>query len=214
MVKVKPWRTDALRVDSSWCSSPLSQVRGPDQRLWNEQRGKTMRENRSLPGSCLHRSRLSPGSLSAGTASALVALAIFLLLLSAPFLYGDVSAGAGAPTAQDGSEQEGKKKKRKKGTKSKLSPDALLVKKHLKDYLHPSSIKFMKGGRVKLLFAFREKSEYHEKIFLPPIGSGVTAPFRWSLETEERTVGSARGLRISNRGFTLLDCWFLDDVYS
>ena len=124
----------------------------------------------SLPGGLFGGHRLSPGKLSDGAPSVLIALATLLVSLSGPLLYGDVSGvsiGAGARAPQDGPEKKGKKKKSKTGKKSTLSPEAALVKKHLKDFLHPSSIKFMKGGRVKLLFAFREKSEDHEKIFLP-----------------------------------------------
>ncbi len=170
----------------------------------------------SLPGK-------TPVGLSDGPPSALIALATLLLLLCGPLLSGDLSAdlsrvastGAGARAAQDGSEQKGKKKKSKKSGKTKkstLSPEASLVKKHLEDYLHPSSIKYLKGGRVKLQFAFRRKSEDQERIFLPSIGAGIKAPFRWSQEGEDRFVGSEPGIRISDRGFTLLDCWFLDDV--
>jgi hypothetical protein len=76
-------------------------------------------------------------------------------------------------------------------------------------------VEFLKDGRVKLIFDFREKKEDHVDIFTPKVGAGYSSPFRWSLSDEEHwsaADGNDIGLRVSNTGMALLNCWFVDDL--
>ena len=130
---------------------------------------------------------------------------------------------ASPETLAQESDDESKKKKRsskkarssskKNGGKTTgVSSDAKFVKKHLKRVLSPDKVKFLKGGKVTLIYEFSEKNEAQEDIFLPKMGSGIKAPFRWSARGEEYWIGSGTGIRISDKGMALLDCWFEDDV--
>ena len=76
--------------------------------------------------------------------------------------YGDSPRAAGNPSAASRTQKDSKTKAQKSDNKARTNPDAALVRKHLEKYLHPTKIKFLKGGRVKLLFSFGEKNENHE----------------------------------------------------
>ncbi|MBI4582944.1 MAG: hypothetical protein HY717_02750 [Planctomycetes bacterium] len=103
-------------------------------------------------------------------------------------------------------EKDGGKKAEDEGTKPKLSIDEEYVRDHLKDFLNPTEMEFLKDGRVKLRFNFREKNPIQEDIFTPPISDKFQSNFRWSIPSEWW------GLRLGNKGSALLNCWFKDDV--
>ncbi len=109
-------------------------------------------------------------------------------------------------------QSDSKKKSGSKKNRTSLPPEAKIVKKYLKDHLNPDSLKFLKGGRVQMTFLLSKKNEAHEEIFIPRMGTGVKAPFRWSLEGEDIWVGSDDGIRISDKGFAFVNCWFVDDL--
>ena len=98
---------------------------------------------------------------------------------------------------------------------AKPSIDDDYVRENLEGFLHPTKIEFLKDGRVKLLFDFREKKEDHVDIFTPKVGAGYSSTFRWSIPDEEHwsaASGDDIGLRVSNTGSALINCWFVDDV--
>ena len=157
-----------------------------------------------------------------------VVLPFFILVVVSP------GAARGAPPARDdkGSDK-GEAKPKPEGGESKpaggeAKPEATgktqvpkpsidddYVRENLEGFLHPTKVEHLKDGRVKLLFDFRKKSEDHVDIFTPRIGSGYSSTFRWSIPDEEHwsaASGDDIGLRISNTGTVLLNCWFTDDV--
>ncbi|MBI4584675.1 MAG: hypothetical protein HY717_11730 [Planctomycetes bacterium] len=93
-----------------------------------------------------------------------------------------------------------------------LSPDERYIREKLQDYLHPSTVKFEKDGRVILTFDFRKKSEEQEKIFSCKFGHGIKDAFRWTFRDEEWVIGGDIGLRLSDRGMAMINAWFTDDV--
>jgi len=92
------------------------------------------------------------------------------------------------------------------------SPDAAFVKEKLKEVLFPTSVQFLEDGRVHLVFDFGDKTEDHTGIFTPKVGGGLKDVFRWTKREEEMVVGGDPGLRLSDRGTAMLNCWFVDDV--
>jgi hypothetical protein len=98
------------------------------------------------------------------------------------------------------------------------SIDEGYVRDKLEAYLVPTKLEF-----PKLIFEFSEKKKEHEAIFTPPVSQVVNTPFRWSLRREEAYYSSSTynaetktffsgGLRVSDAGMALLNCWFTDDV--
>ena len=123
----------------------------------------------------------------------------------------------GLSDGKDGDEGGSKngKKKGKKGKTEVLSVDEEYVRDNIKGFIYPSSLKFLEDGRAAMVFDFRKKSDDHIDIFSPKVGSRVTNKFRWTLPDEEywsMADGNDIGLRISNSGMALLNCWFKDNV--
>ena len=118
----------------------------------------------------------------------------------------DAQEGAGEKT--DPAAKKGKTSTEKPAE----SPDDAYVKEKLKDVLYPTSIQFLEDGRVHLVFDFGDKTEDHTGIFTPKVGGGLKDVFRWTKREEEIVVGGDPGLRLSDRGMALLNCWFVDDV--
>ncbi|MBI4606006.1 MAG: hypothetical protein HY721_28915 [Planctomycetes bacterium] len=116
-------------------------------------------------------------------------------------------AGAGGAEGSGGA--EGKTSK----PKGPASPDEELVKEKLKDVLSPTDMKFLEDGRVHLVFDLTRKSEEHSTIFTPKVGSNLKETFRWSMDDKSFSFFSEYpGVRLSNRGVALLNCWFTDDL--
>ena len=97
----------------------------------------------------------------------------------------------------------------------------------LEEYLRPTKIRFLSGSRVRMLFEFGAKSDEHTHIFNPPVSRRINSTFRWSLPREEYYYSYRApvqrgkdgtytyyrgGLRISDQGMALLNCWFEDHV--
>jgi hypothetical protein len=107
-----------------------------------------------------------------------------------------------------------------RAAKPVLSIDEAYVRERLAGALHPTSIRFLPDGRVKIIFNFLEKTLEQARIFTPPVSQDQRSPFRWTIRREESFAklkggGMARkrgGLRIAEKGTALLHCWFLDDV--
>ena len=107
-----------------------------------------------------------------------------------------------------------------KAAKPVLSIDEAYVRERLAGALHPTSIRFLPDGRVKVIFNFLEKTLEQARIFTPPVSQDQRSPFRWTIRREESFAklkggGMARkrgGLRIAEKGTALLHCWFLDEV--
>ena len=104
------------------------------------------------------------------------------------------------------------KGERQKTVVKPVSPDEAFVKENLKDALAPTAIEFLEDGRVHMTFDFKHKSEDHTGIFSPIVGSALKDKFRWSIQDEEHVIGGEAGLRLSNQGTALMNCWYLDDV--
>lgn len=113
--------------------------------------------------------------------------------------------------------EDGKDESSDSKTKSKtkkFSEDELYVQDMLEEYLHPTKIKFLKDGRVQMQFEFSKKDPDHEEIFTRRVSTKINSTLRWSVRREERYYNYGRyggGLRISDAGIALLNCWF-DDV--
>ena len=101
--------------------------------------------------------------------------------------------------------------KKDSGKSSTVSSQAKFLKKHLKGYLNASKIEFLKGERIKISYEFRRKNSDIEKLFTPPMGHGIKAKFRWTQNDEDFFNGGA-GIRISDRGMAMLNCWFTDQI--
>lgn len=130
--------------------------------------------------------------------------------------------------SDDPEDETGENKTKKESTSTReLSVDELYIQDMLEEYLHPTKIKFLSDGRVRMLFEFSEKREDHLDIFTPPVETKVNSPFRWSLSGEESYYSYSRpavrdkdgnyvyyrgGLRVSDQGMALLKCWFEDEV--
>ena len=125
--------------------------------------------------------------------------------------------GAASPlflTARVGSVDE------KKGADSTtVSIDDKYVRENLQDFLQPTSLSFGADGRARMKFDFSKKNSDHEEIFKPPIRTDLNSPIRWTVRREDVRLGSRSdgkyykgGVRIADRGMSLLDCWFKDDV--
>lgn len=120
----------------------------------------------------------------------------------------------------DDEESSGKKKGSSKDEKKSSGdsktvaddPDMQFVKENLKEFLSPTSLRYLDDGRVELEFNFAEKSESHKNIFHIPIGDRLKDSFRWTIEDEEWVVGGEAGIRLSNKGIALLNVWFEDEV--
>ena len=172
-----------------------------------------------------------------------VLLAVCWLVLSIWFASFDRLAATDAgptPFSEEEIEKESKKKKSKKKNgketskrktktaeeteeksgESEPSIDELYIRDTLKQYLHPTSLEFLKDGRAKMVFNFDKKEPEHESIFNRRVDSKINSTFRWTVGREERMYYrgfnqkpySHGGLRVSNAGIALLNCWFTDDV--
>ena len=109
-----------------------------------------------------------------------------------------------------------KKKRRPKKKAPEMSPEEQLVRDSIHDVLAPSKFKFMADGRVSLKFDFSKKDSAHDTIFFPNVSEKVNSPFRWSIRREEYSYyngpGCYKGLRVSDKGFAVINCWFNDAV--
>lgn len=101
---------------------------------------------------------------------------------------------------------------KKKTVVKPSSPDEAFVKENLKDILAPTTIKFLDDGRVHMTFDLKAKSEDHSAIFTPVVGGRLKDRFRWSIDDEEWVVGGEAGLRVSDQGMAVMNCWYTDDV--
>jgi hypothetical protein len=90
--------------------------------------------------------------------------------------------------------------------------DTTYVTAHLAEFLHPDRLEFLDDGRVRLVYGFRDKDPKHEKDFEPEMGEGIKATFRWTFWEEEHVQGGDTGLRVSDRGYAHVNCWFEGDV--
>lgn len=115
-------------------------------------------------------------------------------------------AGAGEKKDEKSGDTEEEGKDDPKKDEPKLSIDESYVKDHLKEFLHPTSFKFLADGRARLVFDFAGQDRDMEGSFTPPISDKVQSNFRW------RVVYENYGLRLGNRGMALLNCWFKDDL--
>jgi hypothetical protein len=129
---------------------------------------------------------------------------------------GDAKKGGDPKTPAGETGAAKKEDAAKEGAKTEvLSVDEQYVRENIERFLHPSEIKFLPDGRAQLKFDFRKKNDDHTAIFSPPVGSNIKDRFRWSLPDEENwstADGNDIGLRVSNQGMTLLNCWFTDDL--
>ena len=85
--------------------------------------------------------------------------------------------------------------------KAKLTIDEAYVHDKLAGVLHPTKIRFLPDGRVKLDFDLLAKSRDHVRIFNPPVSDDPKSPFRWTIRREETYSGTERkrgGLRWGN----------------
>lgn len=151
----------------------------------------------------------------------MVAATCFLSLLVSVSCAGDEDPKAGAKDADERKEGKGSGVEAEpKKDESKLTIDEVYVRKRLAEAFHPTQIRFLDDGRVKLDFDFREKKTEHDKVFTPPVSADIQNPFRWTVRGEESFTymndGTSRltrgGLRIAGKGVALINCWFLDDV--
>lgn len=106
--------------------------------------------------------------------------------------------------AESGSEKPGAKADQPGGFKG-WDPDVTFVKENLKSILH-GDIKFYDDGTVTINYDLRARREEHQNDFKPPIATGTNDVFRWSLPSEYY------GVRISGRGASFLNIWFIDDL--
>ncbi|MBI4601197.1 MAG: hypothetical protein HY721_04470 [Planctomycetes bacterium] len=106
------------------------------------------------------------------------------------------------------------------GPPKPASIDEAYVRDHLESYLHPTELQVLKGGKVRLVFDLLQKDHEQDTAFTPNIGTALDSTFRWTVERDEEwtTYTSGRrepdvvGVKASNSGIALLNCWFTDDV--
>jgi hypothetical protein len=96
--------------------------------------------------------------------------------------------------------------------KQEPSVDEAYVKEKLKDLLFPTQAEFLENGKTHLVFDLMAKKDEHRTIFTPRVGDDLKDTLRWSKRDEESVVGGEAGLRLSDHGFALLNCWFVDDL--
>ena len=103
--------------------------------------------------------------------------------------------------------------------KNKSSAALEYVRPRLKEFLHADSLEFLSDGRVTMTFDFNKKNTDHDDLFSRKIDTDFRSPFRWSVLREERRwhryrrgrrARDLRGIRISNQGLAVLNCWFKD----
>lgn len=92
------------------------------------------------------------------------------------------------------------------------TPEEEFVHENLQEFLNPTTFVNHEDGRVTMTFDFRRKKEEHVKIFTPPLKGGTRSKFRYTVYQEEVVVGGSEGLRLSDKGIALLNCWFTDDL--
>ncbi len=173
---------------------------------------------------------IARGFPSLRTASTVLPLVLVLILIlglpSTPF-----ASGASGLSGEE--EFEGKKKKKdkkksddKKSSKSDEKSDKKkptiaeidaankreYVHTKLKEYLFPTEFKVLADGRVRMKISFRGKKDEHMGIFSRKFGASMRDPFRYTIYQEEIVVGGDVGLRLSDKGQVLINCWFLNDV--
>ena len=175
------------------------------------------------------------------TRGSLIAVLLGLFLLGPSFDFAAGSDGSPeSEDSQKKKKKKSKKKKskKKKSKKSKkkestaestpkkaLSINELYVRDTLKEYLLPTSLSFLDDGRVRLRFDFKKKNPHHENIFIPRVQTRINSHFRWSVRGEEEeweyygydfsrnfSRDDVGGLRVSNVGMAILNCWFKNDV--
>ncbi len=99
-----------------------------------------------------------------------------------------------------------------KTKKRKMSPEEEFVLGNIKDFLKPTTFVEHPDGRVTMTFNFRKKLDEHKKIFTPYLKPGVKSKFRYTVYQEEVVIGGDEGLRLSDKGLALLNCWWKDSV--
>lgn len=175
---------------------------------------------------------IASGFPSLRTASTVLPF-VLVLVLALPF-----TPFASSASGLSGEEEfEGKKKKKDKKKSDEAKPDSKkpdskesgdkkkptiaeieaakkkeYVHTKLKDYLFPTAFKVLADGRVQMTISFREKKDEHMGIFSRKFGAGMRDPFRYTISQEEIVVGGDTGLRLSDKGQALINCWFLNDV--
>ncbi len=118
--------------------------------------------------------------------------------------------GVQGPSALAGGES--KKKAGEKNEMPKFShPEAEWINESLKELLD-GKISFDKEEYVTITYDLQTKKEEFQDDFRPPISARRSEPFRWSIVQEEMFVGSDQGIRISDRGMSVLKLWFKDDL--
>ena len=117
--------------------------------------------------------------------------------------------------AQDSESNEKKDDGENKGkTETKRSVDEAYVFANLEKFLSPTSIEIGENDIVTMTFDFRDRREEHGTIFSPNVSGKIQDGFRWSLDREYIWNAGLddRGIRVSDNGMALLDCWFTDSV--
>lgn len=116
------------------------------------------------------------------------------------------------------SSQDGGKKDPQDNSKE---ADEKFVKDLLETHLNPSTLRFLRDGRVHLLFDLSSKDRDQQASFTPHIARDLSSAFRWTRsrdETGEQRYGVTstepvtKGVKVADSGTAFLNCWFLDDV--
>lgn len=136
---------------------------------------------------------------------------LFLLLLIGGLPAWGAEAPAGEDPPQKDKEEAAEEEKAPARTDVADSVTAE-VKKYVKETLQPTTLEFRDDGSVVMTFDFSEKKDCHSEIFNVPVGTRMQDAFRWTTRDEEWVIGGQVGLRVSNRGLALLNCWFQEPI--
>ena len=108
-----------------------------------------------------------------------------------------------------------------KKNRIKKSFDEKFVREKLEEYLSPSSLRFLRDGRVHIVFNLSNKNADQQTSFTPHIASDLASSFRWTRSRDEKgeqqlgiksTEPVTRGVKVADNGTAFLNCWFLDDI--
>jgi len=95
------------------------------------------------------------------------------------------------------------------------------VKEELEEHLSPSSLRFLRDGRVHIVFDFSSKNADQQTSFTPHIAGDLASVFRWTRSRDEKgeqrfgiesTEPVTKGVKVADSGTAFLKCWFLDDM--
>ena len=95
------------------------------------------------------------------------------------------------------------------------------VKERLEEYLSPSRLRFLRDGRVHLVFDLSSKNADQKTSFTPPITGDLRSVFRWTRSRDEKgeqqfgvtsTEPVTKGVKVADSGTAFLNCWFVDDI--